>query len=145
MENEIKLGKYEKTAAIKDDILNKIREKEMVFSEIWAMYPDTTRTTFSGYMQSLRTFKLVQLVGEGKSTLNKKYVCISDKTFTEVLKEKIAEVNEKKKLINRVRPINSKPLLGGKIYKMEDFAGKSSRFDKGLNPWTGYTSFGETL
>ena len=139
------LDKRAEAAAIKDNILKFIGENQPTFPEIHALYPDYKRTAVSNWLLSLRNLGFIDIVGEGKSYTGKKYVRISEKTFTEVITERLDENNQKRMQAYHRKKAEMAANPHARVYRMEDFKGKSKGNKTKINPWQGYTSFGEAI
>ena len=127
------------SAKIKDSILDILRSAPMTFAELYALYPDINRTRFSGYMAALRKMGLVDL-----SPLSRKYSCISDRTYTEVIKEVLDRNIQLRTNSAKQKAKDFTPSPYGKVYRMEDHKARSKGNKQKINPWIGYTSFTET-
>lgn len=139
------MDKRAEAAAIKDAILEFIGDRQLTFPEIHAKYPDQKRTAVSNWLLSLRRVGLIDMVGEGKGFMGKKYVRISDRTFSEVINERLDENNEKRKQAYHKKKSEMTTNPHARVYRMEDFKVRAKGNKTKINPWQGYTSFGEAL
>lgn len=139
------LDKRAEVAAIKNEILEFIGATQPTFPEIYAKYSNFQRHTVSNWLVSLKRVGLIDMVGEGRGFMGKKYIRISDKKFTEVIHQRIEENNKKRAEAYQKKKAELKVNPYARVYRMEDFKVRAKANKTKINPWQGYTSFSEAV
>lgn len=137
------LDKRAEAAAIKDSILEFIGDRQVTFPEIHAKYAEHKRGAVSNFLSSLKRLGLIDMIGEGEGDIGKKYIRISNRTFTEVINERLDENNEKRKQSYYRKQEEAKANPNARVFRMDEFTKRSQGNKTKINPWQGYTSFGD--